>query len=54
MTLVADGQVPDAVYAQARAVLTDVEIAAAQWLAVVINAWNRIAISGRYPVGPDV
>lgn len=54
VTLVADGQVPDAVYAQARAVLTDVEIAAAQWLAVVINAWNRIAISGRYPVGPDV
>ena len=54
VTLVADGQVPDAVYAQARAVLTDAEIAAAQWLAVVINAWNRIAISGRYPVGPDV
>lgn len=51
ITLVADGQVPDAVYAQAAGVLSKEEIAAVEWLAVVINAWNRIAISSRYPVG---
>ena len=50
VTLVADGQVPDAVYAQAAGVLSKEEIAAVEWLAVVINAWNRIAISSRYPV----
>jgi AhpD family alkylhydroperoxidase len=52
VTLIADGQVPDAVYAMAAAVLSDEEIAAVEWLAVVINAWNRIAIPSRYPVAP--
>ena len=50
ITLVADGQVPDAVYTQAAAVLSDAEISAVEWLAIVINAWNRVAISSRYPV----
>ncbi len=50
VTLVADGQVADAVYAEAAGVLGEQEIAAIEWLAVVINAWNRIAISSRYPV----
>lgn len=50
VTLIADGQVPDAVYEQASAALTQDQIAAVEWLAVVINAWNRIAISSRYPV----
>lgn len=52
VTLIADGQVPDAVYAAAAAVLSEAEIAAVEWLALVINAWNRIAIPSRYPVGP--
>lgn len=52
VTLVAEGQVPDEVYAAAAAELSAAEIAAVQWLAVVINAWNRIAISSRYPVAP--
>ena len=50
VTQVAEGQVPDAVYAHAREQLTDAQIAAVQWLAVVINSWNRIAITSRYPV----
>lgn len=50
ITLVADGQVPDAVYAQASSTLSKEEISAVEWLAVVINAWNRIAITSRYPV----
>lgn len=50
ITLVADGQVPDAVYAQASSSLSKEEISAVEWLAVVINAWNRIAITSRYPI----
>jgi len=52
VTLVADGQVEDAVYAEAAAQLSAAQIAAVEWLAVVINSWNRIAICSRYPVGP--
>jgi AhpD family alkylhydroperoxidase len=32
--------------------LTEPQIAAVTWLAVVINSWNRIAISSHYPVAP--
>lgn len=52
ITLISDGQVPDAVYEQAAAKLSKDEITAVEWLAVVINAWNRIATSSRYPVKP--
>ena len=52
ITLVADGQVPDAVYEDALPFLTDAQISAVEWLAIVINAWNRIAISSRYSVQP--
>lgn len=50
VTLIADGQVPEAVYGEAAAVLADEEIAAVEWLGVAINAWNRIATPSRYPV----
>ena len=50
ITLISDGQVPDAIYEQAAANLSKDEISAVEWLAVVINAWNRIAISSRYLV----
>ena len=52
VTLIAEGQVPDATYEQAAAVLSKEEIAAVEWLAVVINAWNRIATPSRYRVDP--
>ncbi|QGX40204.1 carboxymuconolactone decarboxylase family protein [Permianibacter aggregans] len=52
ITLIADGQVPDSVYQQAAATLSSDQIAAIEWLAIVINAWNRIAIASRYPVIP--
>jgi alkylhydroperoxidase family enzyme len=51
VTLISEGQVPDTVYAQAATLLSKEEIAAVEWLAIVINAWNRIAISSRYLVG---
>src|SRR5262249_44171863 len=49
VTMISDGQVPDSVYEEASNVLSDQEIAAVEWLAVAINAWNRIAIPSRYP-----
>jgi len=52
ITLISDGQVPESVYANAASSLSSEEIAAIEWLSVVINAWNRIAISSRYPVKP--
>jgi AhpD family alkylhydroperoxidase len=52
VTLISEGQVPDAVYERAAAVLSADEIVAIEWLAIVINSWNRIAISSRYPVRP--
>jgi len=52
ITLISDGQVPDAVYAKAKGLLSDEEISAIEWLSVVINTWNRIGISSRYPVKP--
>ncbi len=50
ITLISDGQLPDATYERAAASLTREEVSAIEWLAVVINAWNRIAISSHYPV----
>lgn len=50
ITLISDGQLPDAIYEQAAENLSKNEISAIEWLAVVINTWNRIAISSRYPV----
>ena len=32
--------------------LTEEQISAVSWLAVVMNSWNRIAIRSGYPVGP--
>ena len=52
ITLIADGQLPDETYGRAAKSLSEDEISAVEWLAVVINTWNRIAISSRYPVKP--
>lgn len=32
--------------------LTDQQVSAVSWLAIVMNAWNRIAIRSHYPVHP--
>ncbi|MPY51241.1 carboxymuconolactone decarboxylase family protein [Streptomyces acidicola] len=51
VTLVHDGHVPDAVYAEAAEVFDDEQIAALIWAATVINAYNRIAIATRMVPG---
>ncbi|MFD7310235.1 carboxymuconolactone decarboxylase family protein [Promicromonospora sp. NPDC059942] len=50
ITLVADGHVRDADYADAAAVLTDDQVAAVSWIVTVMNAFNRVAITSRYTV----
>ena len=50
ITLISDGQLPDSTYEQAATSLSKDEISAIEWLAVVINMWNRVAISSRTPV----
>ncbi len=51
VTLISDyGHVPDR--GAHEDVLTDEQVAAVTWLAVVINSWNRIASSSHYPVAP--
>ncbi|WP_427920429.1 carboxymuconolactone decarboxylase family protein [Streptomyces sp. cg40] len=51
VTLVHDGHVPDAVYAEAAAVFDDGQVAALIWATTVINAYNRIAIATRMVPG---
>ncbi|WP_333736477.1 carboxymuconolactone decarboxylase family protein [Streptomyces sp. IBSBF 2806] len=51
VTLVHDGQVPDAVYAEAAEVFDEAQLAALIWAATVINAYNRIAIATRMAPG---
>ncbi|MFG2464252.1 carboxymuconolactone decarboxylase family protein [Streptomyces canus] len=51
VTLVHDGRVPDAVYAEAAEVFDETQIAALIWAATVINAYNRIAIATRMAPG---
>ncbi len=47
VTLVADGHVPDNVYDEARAHLSDKELADLTLAVATINAWNRLSIAAR-------
>ncbi|MFD4525344.1 carboxymuconolactone decarboxylase family protein [Streptomyces sp. NPDC058470] len=53
VTLVADGGVPDDVYAQAAAVFDDQELAHVLALIFTINTWNRVALSTAKVAGTD-
>lgn len=50
MTLITEGHVPDEIYQEASAHLTDQELAAVVMAVVAINGWNRIAITTRSPL----
>jgi AhpD family alkylhydroperoxidase len=51
VTRVADTHVPDDVHDRARQVLGEADLVALTWAVVAINAWNRLAVSFRAPVG---
>jgi len=46
----ADAAAQEETYASARAVLTDDEISAVIWVAITINAFNRVSILSKHPV----
>ncbi len=52
VTRIHDGNVPDDLYREAAEVLSQTEIAATEWLAIVINAWNRMSSASRPRVAP--
>ncbi|MBA8816584.1 AhpD family alkylhydroperoxidase [Microbacterium halimionae] len=49
-TFIHRGGIPDDIYDQAGGILTENEYVALSWILVAINAFNRVAIAGRYPV----
>ena len=51
ITRIADTHVPDEVYEQVRRHFDEDQLVALTFAAVVINAWNRLAISFRVPAG---
>jgi AhpD family alkylhydroperoxidase len=46
----ADAAVQEAAYAAAREVLTEDQISAVVWVAITINAFNRVSILSKHPV----
>lgn len=51
-TFIHRGGVPDDVYDRVGTVLSEQEYVGVSWLAISINAFNRLTIAGRYPVPP--
>lgn len=49
-TFIHEDGIPDDVYDHVGGILSEKEYTALSWIAVSINAFNRIAIAGRYPV----
>ena len=51
-TFIHDEGIPDEVYDRVGGILSEQEYVALSWILVSINAFNRIAIAGRYSVPP--
>ncbi|WP_240424038.1 carboxymuconolactone decarboxylase family protein [Microbacterium halotolerans] len=51
-TFIHSGGVSDDAYARATSVLTDAEYAGVSWLAVEINAFNRVVLASRLQTNP--
>jgi AhpD family alkylhydroperoxidase len=51
-TFIHDDGIPDQVYDHVGGILSETEYVALSWILVSINAFNRVAIAGRYPVPP--
>ena len=51
LTRITHGHVPDAVYERVRAHFSEKETSDLLFVVTTINAWNRLAISARTPVG---
>jgi AhpD family alkylhydroperoxidase len=51
-TFISEEGIPDAVYDHVGGILSEQEYVGLSWILVSINAFNRVAIAGRYPVPP--
>jgi AhpD family alkylhydroperoxidase len=51
-TFISEEGVPDEVYDHVGGILSEKEYVGLSWILVAINAFNRVAIAGRYPVPP--
>ena len=51
-TYIHEEGIPDEVYDHVGGILTEGEYVALSWILVSINAFNRLAVAGRYPVLP--
>ena len=51
-TFIHEDGVPDDVYDRVGGILTEAEYVGLSWILVSINAFNRVAIAGRYSVPP--
>jgi alkylhydroperoxidase family enzyme len=51
-TFISEEGVPDEVYDHVGGILSEQEYVGLSWILVAINAFNRVAIAGRYPVPP--
>ncbi|WP_316528880.1 carboxymuconolactone decarboxylase family protein [Kitasatospora brasiliensis] len=51
-TAPADAGLQESAYAIAREVLSEAEISAVVWVAIAINAFNRVSILSKHPVRP--
>src|SRR6266567_1974700 len=51
VTRVADTHVPDEIYERVKTQFAEAELVALTFAVVVINSWNRLAVSFRVPVG---
>lgn len=51
-TYIHEGGIPDDVYDHVGGILSEKEYTALSWISISINAFNRVAIAGRYPVPP--
>lgn len=51
-TFIHDGGISDDVYDRVGAILSEQEYVALSWILISINAFNRVAIAGRYSVPP--
>jgi AhpD family alkylhydroperoxidase len=51
-TFIHEEGIPDGVYDHVGGILSEAEYVGLSWILVSINAFNRVAIAGRYPVPP--
>jgi AhpD family alkylhydroperoxidase len=53
VTRISDGPMSDERYGALATVLTEDQYSALAWAAISINAWNRVALTSKWPVAPE-